>query len=291
MNVADNRKFLKALLESLEEAGQGAVAAGAAASAGRPRGSGGGGNSAPPDASGGSSSGSGFDAIVETARRFTFRRPPRNKKPRPRFDAAAWDQKGDGGLTDRDREMLGRIYGAADSVFEYGLGESTRIAARVGVPAYAGIDSDPNYVADTRARVPSHFRFYFGDIGKTRMWGFPTQNLTKAVWDYQLAPLLAEPHPFDVYMVDGRYRFPLLLASFLHAEARGEANLTRTVVLVHDCWRPPYHRADPHLELFERTTDTEAGEEADHLCAYRRRPDTRSEDLVALWRQTFVDWE
>jgi hypothetical protein len=88
-------------------------------------------------------------------------------------------------------------------------------------------------------------------------------------------------------MVDGRYRFPLLLASFLHAEARGESNLTRTIVLVHDCWRKIYHRADPYLDLVEKTRESEG----DHLCAYRRKPDTRSSDLVRLWQQYFVEWE
>jgi hypothetical protein len=227
--------------------------------------------------------GTAFDEIVEAARIFTFhgsRQPPPR---RDAFDVSAWKHKGSGGLTDNDRAMLGRIYGRAQSVFEYGLGESTRIADAVGVPRYAGLDSDPNYVANTRSKVASHFRFYFGDIGPTKNWGYATENLTKAVWNYQLAPLLSEPEPFDVYMVDGRYRFPCLVASFLHASARGEANLTHTTVLMHDCFRDYYHRADEILDLFE--------ESGDRLCAYRRKPETKDADLIRLWKQYFVDWD
>jgi hypothetical protein len=228
--------------------------------------------------------GTAFDEIVETARIFTFHgsRPPQQPR-RKAFDVDAWKHKGTGGLTDKDRAMLGRMYGNAQSVFEYGLGESTRIADAVGVPRYAGLDSDPNYVANTTAKVATHFRFYFGDIGPTKAWGYARQNLTKAVWNYQLAPLLSEPEPFDVYMADGRYRFPCLIASFLHASARGETNLTHTVVMMHDCFRAYYHRADEVLDLFEKS--------GDRLCAHRRRPGTKDADLIRLWKQYFVDWD
>lgn len=228
--------------------------------------------------------GTAFDEIVETARVYTFHGSRQQPAPRrTAFDVDAWKHKGTGGLTDKDRAMLGRIYGNAQSVFEYGLGESTRIADAVGVPRYAGLDSDPNYVANTRAQVATHFRFYFGDIGPTKSWGYAKENLTKAVWNYQLAPLLSEPEPFDVYMVDGRYRFPCLVASFLHASARGETNLTHTTVLMHDCFREYYHRADEVLDPFE--------ESGDLLCAYRRKPDTKDADLIRLWKQYFADWD
>jgi hypothetical protein len=61
---------------------------------------------------------------------------------RPDFDLVNWKTRTAGGLADRDRLMLAKIYREADSMFEYGLGESTHIAAQVGVPRYSGIDSD-----------------------------------------------------------------------------------------------------------------------------------------------------
>lgn len=53
------------------------------------------------------------------------------------FDVAKFDQKEHGGLHDSDRVKLAEIYGAANSVFEFGLGESTIIAGKVGVRRYA----------------------------------------------------------------------------------------------------------------------------------------------------------
>jgi len=64
----------------------------------------------------------------------------------------SWD-RGTGGLNDADRNLLGNLYFNADSIFEYGLGESTLIAAAVNVPRYAGVDSDAKYVSETRSKV------------------------------------------------------------------------------------------------------------------------------------------
>jgi hypothetical protein len=50
--------------------------------------------------------------------------------------------------------------------------------------------------------------------------------------------------------VDGRFRFPCMLASFLHAAARG-AKRTHTTVLLHDCEATIEHEID-----FCRTTFT-----------------------------------
>ena len=73
---------------------------------------------------------------------------------------ASWKRK-NGGLSDVDRQVLGNLYFKANSVFEFGLGESTLIAAKTGVPRYSGVDSDPNWVSNTRKEAGmDHFRFY-----------------------------------------------------------------------------------------------------------------------------------
>jgi hypothetical protein len=239
----------------------------------------------------------GFDVVVETARRFTFglNEAPA-AVPRRRFDVRNWTHKADGGLSDADREMLGRVYGRAGSVFEFGLGESTLIADAVQVPKYAGVDSDPEWVAATRQKVDERFRFYLADIGETSEWGRPSHpNATKAVWDYQLAPLLSEPEPFDVYLVDGRYRLPCLLVSFLHASrnrptvaisARADdPGDSGAIVLMHDCRnRSHYHRADDLLDLVETSTDG-------RLCAYQRKPNTTDRDLSDRWHRHMSSWK
>jgi hypothetical protein len=87
------------------------------------------------------------------------------------FNVTQWKDISNGGLTESDRALLGEVYYNASSVFEFGLGESTQIAAHVGVPRYSGVDSDARWVTQARAKAAkNHFRFYFADIGQTHDW-------------------------------------------------------------------------------------------------------------------------
>ena len=233
---------------------------------------------------------SAFQAIVDTAseRVTNDAEYPNLQTSRNYLDVAWWENQPGlstrGGLNSQDRHLLGLIYRNASSVFEYGLGESTYIANHVGVPRYAGIDSDPLWIAKARDKVAPHFRFYLGDIGATGDWGFPKNpKLEKSIFQYQLSPLIVEPKPFDVYMVDGRWRVPCLLASFLHASARG-ALPGNVHVLLHDCELPgstrgriEYHRANHLLQMVAHS--------GNKLCVYQRRPETTDQQLQELWHE------
>lgn len=244
-----------------------------------------------------------FDTMVDQSYRLATRHlekaghknnhhPPQTRQA---FDVAKWTHRSDtGGLTDNDRMVLAHLYSQANSVMEYGLGESTKIANHVGVPNYVGIDSDLVWINMVREQVDPRYRFYLADIGATLDWGVPAQKLDKSVLHYQLVPLIVEQQPFDVYLVDGRWRQACMLASFLHASAMMNKNqsfsssqmntttstttnhtMHTTIVLVHDCQRDIYHRAD-HVLSMERV--------GDKLCLYRRFSNTTDEDLLQLWK-------
>ena len=234
---------------------------------------------------------SSFDDIVSTAYKRAITTAPRNAVNRSQvvFDIDYWVNESnlttDGGLKREDRILLAQLYGNATSVFEYGLGESTYMANYLGVPRYAGIDSDPAWVAMARERVSGHYRFYLGDIGPTGDWGFPTdyaRNSNKATLNYQLSPLILEQQPFDIYMVDGRWRMACALASFLHASDRG-ADPSKTKVLIHDCQthaqsgRTEYKQAENLLEMVQHSGKL--------LCVYQRRPETTDEQLKEAWNK------
>jgi len=223
--------------------------------------------------------GAGFQHAISKAASLAF--ADSTKKPqRHEFVLNAWNKKTSGGLTDVDRMTVSKNYRKANSVFEWGLGESTMIADHVGVPRYAGIDSDPSYVAKIRAKVSDkHFRFYFADIGETVQWGNPKQNHRKNFYNYQIAPLMSEVMAFDVYMVDGRYRLACLVMAFLHASSRG-AKPADTIVMVHDCERSEYHLADQILKLGTKPTGGK-------ICVYMRNEQTTDEQLVQLWMKEF----
>mmetsp|Transcript_11163 Transcript_11163/g.20635 ORF Transcript_11163/g.20635 Transcript_11163/m.20635 type:complete len:309 (-) Transcript_11163:536-1462(-) len=223
---------------------------------------------------------SALDQVYQIAYERTRLANERNlAKERKPLDVATWDRRTDGGLIDADRKLLGQIYFEANSVMEYGLGESTYIAAAVGVPRYVGIDSDAEWVAKARDAAPIHFQFYLGDIGPTREWGFPTHpKLAKSVLQYELAPLWMEAKAFDVYFIDGRWRPATVLLSFLHASARG-GDPKKTRVGIHDYGgRPQYHLlADILLQL--EFPDIKGA----RAVFFKRRPETTDEDILKMW--------
>jgi hypothetical protein len=243
-----------------------------------------------------------FDHAVQLAYNLIDPNPTKETRQQPRippkFNVKKWDKQTKGGLQDSDRILLAKLYGTANAVFEYGLGESTYIADAMQVPRYAGIDSDATWVALARDKVSSHFRFYFADIGTTIDWGHPKDTeLTKSILHYQLMPLIVEDQPFDVYMADGRWRVPCMIVSFLHASARG-ANPDDTIVLLHDCFRkerwnakaegrfpshldnrPNLRSADHILDLIQHS--------GNRLCVYKRKPQTTDQQLYDFWQQNY----
>ncbi|KAL3910054.1 MAG: hypothetical protein SGARI_002306 [Bacillariaceae sp.] len=213
------------------------------------------------------------------------------KQNRNEFVLEKWTHQTTGGLYDEDRVLLAKYYRNANSVFEYGLGESTYIANHVGVPRYAGIDSDVAYVDGVRQNTSSHFRFYYGDLGDTEAWGMPIEpNLPKAIWQYQVAPLQSELLPFDVYMVDGRYRVACVLLSFLHASSRG-APADKTIVLMHDCNQPGHSPPNWHQTIGVRhyTVNDDILQLKEHsgksLCVYQRKPSTTDTMLLERYQK------
>ena len=197
--------------------------------------------------------------------------------PRAPFVLAQWVNRTRGGLSDEARLLLAEKYSSVESIFEFGLGESTFIANHVGVPRYAGVDSDAAWVTRVRAVVDERFRFYFGDIGEIQDWGVPLANRSKAFLHYQVAPLMVEPLPFELYMVDGRWRRGCFFASFLHASARGS---TEATVLVHDCHR--YEEDIIASDLFE--LDSRKG----NLCAFKRKTTTTDRRILESWMEHYT---
>mmetsp|Transcript_1715 Transcript_1715/g.2467 ORF Transcript_1715/g.2467 Transcript_1715/m.2467 type:complete len:281 (+) Transcript_1715:92-934(+) len=199
---------------------------------------------------------------------------------RKQFTLDGW-QRASGGLRDSDRLLLGELYYKSDSVFEFGLGESTQIAAHVGVPRYSGVDSDTKWVETARdSSNMDHFRFSFADIGETLRYGVPTnENLQKIQYNYQIAPLVVETKPFDFYLVDGRYRISCACVSFLHAMKHG-GDMSKVMVAIHDYHRTAYHEIIKVGELVHHST---------LLAVFKLKPNITQYDVFKVWEDFSLD--
>jgi len=188
-----------------------------------------------------------------------------------------------GGLSESDRELLASMYFNSSSVFEFGLGESTHIAAHVGVPRYSGVDSVSEWVGIARDGAKmDHFRFSFADIGSTKSFGNPVKaDLKKIPLDYQSAPLNNEMKFFDTYLVDGRYRVACACASFLHAMSRG-GDMSRVTVAVHD-WTPV------RSFLFVLKDIADIKHQSEHLVALILKPNVTEHEVFEMWERHMLE--
>jgi hypothetical protein len=141
-----------------------------------------------------------------------------------------------------------------------------------------------------RDRIPTRFRLYLADVGKVKAWGFPEKpRLAKNVFDYQASALAAEAAPFDVYMVDGRYRVACALLSLMHASARG-GDPERIRVLFHDYDRKAYWVVEQVADLVEGSFNVSERNmsqafKTGKLAVLKRRPGVSDETILLLWNQ------
>ena len=190
---------------------------------------------------------SGFDILQKKlytdATSFNNNNNVNKTTARKKFHLDSSWKRSSGGLNDQDRIALGNLYYNITSLFEFGLGESTYIAATTNsISRYAGVDSDALYVSTVRDNVYyeyniSHYQFYFADIGPTKEWGKPISKKTipfKSWYNYQIVPLASQHQPFDVYFIDGRFRVACVCMSFLHAIKYGGDMSSVVKVVIHD---------------------------------------------------------
>lgn len=159
-------------------------------------------------------------------------------------------ERGTGGLCDADRSVLAVLYSAARRVFEYGLGESTKLAAEMGVPRYHGVDSDAAWVSNVQSEAPkTGYNFTFQNIGPTREWGNPVNCTPRPSFEtYSKTPFETGAQSYDMYFIDGRFRVACTAQAFLHASSGGSDN-DAPVVVVHDFGPPQNRRLDEYKDI------------------------------------------
>jgi hypothetical protein len=236
---------------------------------------------------------SGFDTIMSLSYTAASA-PPAGLPARKPFTSStlkSW-RKTHGGLKDSDRLLLGEIAYSANSIFEFGLGESTRIIAYTNMPVYKGMDSDPGYVTTVRDSSPKHFRFFFADLGKTISWGRAEDpSLAKIAYSYQVEPLVPEKTRFDVYVVDGRYRAACVYSSFLHSLSASPSgpNQPPSLVMLHDFTEENSSNEDRSSYLSVKGV-ADVVERSQKYQVLKLKSSTTEEMLIKMWRKYSTDF-
>ena len=182
------------------------------------------------------------------------------------------DKFSSGGMNRPEQELLVSTYSDGDSVFEWGMGSSTLIAAHADIKRLTGVNSDPRWVKRVRStlkQIRPAYMFVHADIGPVKWHGRPRDpsfSLGKAS-KYSLE-VDRESEPYDVYLVDGRFRVACACRAFLQGRAD-------SLVLVHDFERSDYQVL---LQLADIVRQCHS------LAVLRRKATTADDELLAVWK-------
>ncbi len=134
------------------------------------------------------------------------------------------------------------VYGAADTILEYGSGGSTVLAAELPQKTIFSVESDAEWARNMQTyidglEITSSVTVHHADIGPTRPWGYPDgeANWRKfaayalGIWD---VPGFVQP---DIALIDGRFRAGCMLACLFRT--------TKPMTIYFDDYmnRPDYH--------------------------------------------------
>ncbi len=178
------------------------------------------------------------------------------------------DEFSGGGMNCPEQDLLAKWYSTAGSVFEWGMGSSTLVASYLGVSRLTAVDSAQTWVENVRT-IASHptYTFRHANVGPIVMWGYPADDQHKDWWPEYSLQVDRESSPFDIYLVDGRFRVASACRALLHGHAE-------SYVLVHDFDRYQYQVL---LTLADRV------EQERKLIVLKRKSTTTDEELLHLW--------
>ena len=145
---------------------------------------------------------------------------------------------------------LEAFYSGARVILEYGSGESTLLAARLGATVFS-VESDRGWadrIARQGARISDRVQVHYADVGPTQDWGKPADvtqfrkwhGYALSVWD---RPNFVQP---DLVLIDGRFRAACLVAVLLRSKAP-------VTVLFDDYVGRRFYHAVEHLARKEET--------------------------------------
>lgn len=205
--------------------------------------------------------------------------------------------KSTGGLNNADIAILARIYLESESVYETGIGESTKIAIFTGVPRYTGADGALEWVNIAMKGAPPHYRFHWADIGAIKAWSKPVNKKATPKWPmYTYGALAAESKGFDFYLVDGRFRVASVAACFLHAANTG-LKRDQFRVGLHDFKVRSTKGTKDHYRAVLRIGDVVDGfnpatsqptADMPHITILRRKAGVTDNDIYKLWEEYAV---
>jgi protein O-GlcNAc transferase len=189
-------------------------------------------------------------------------------------------------MTPVEVSLFYRYLSKSKKYFEFGSGGSTMVASRYGPEnlSITSVDSSQewldivannSYSSDKIRKGQLNLRFV--DIGPIGDWGFPTlsEKESKGAWYLYSQAITMVPGPFDLVLVDGRFRVACLLHTLVCFPS--------AKVLIHDFFEKVHHLAYNVLLQVTKVVDR-----SDTLAVLERKDGVSNEELMKMYATFFL---
>lgn len=156
-------------------------------------------------------------------------------------------------MTSAEIEFFESCLDQAQHYYEFGSGGSTKLAASMGLNVH-GVESDRRWLEQLHAEVGEACKVNHVDIGPTKEWGYPVDLRAADQFPDYSRSIHTQDLPFDLILVDGRFRVASTLESIDYVLEKGDPASAR--IFIHDFWNREFYK--PVLEFLdaEKTVET-----------------------------------
>lgn len=154
-------------------------------------------------------------------------------------------------MSEEETKLLEKYIFCSKRYFEFGSGGSTKLAARNNLEVY-GVESDKLWVETLYKEIGEYCKVSYIDIGPTKEWGYPINYENKNKFPDYHSAILQHTEPFDLILIDGRFRVACTLNSVKQILV-SQKNINATRIFIHDFWdRSEYHVVLEFLDLVDK---------------------------------------
>ena len=156
-------------------------------------------------------------------------------------------------MTSAEIEFFESCLDRAQHYYEFGSGGSTKLAASMGLNVH-GVESDRRWLEQLQSEVGDACKVNHVDIGPTKEWGYPVDLRAADQFPNYSRSIHTQDLPFDLILVDGRFRVASTLESIDYVLEKGDPACAR--IFIHDFWNREFYK--PVLEFLdaEKTVET-----------------------------------
>lgn len=183
-------------------------------------------------------------------------------------------------MTDAEQQLFLRHLKQSKRYFEFGSGGSTVWAVEQGLTVN-GVESDPTWVNALQEKLGEPCQVEVVDIGPTGDWGYPLEMAHSDKFPRYSQAILEHDQPFDLILIDGRFRVACTMAAIQHIAKYQTQD--STLIFIHDFWnRPQYHCVLDFL-IFEGQVDS-AG-------IFKIKKDVELKEVSDMWLRYSINPE